>query len=241
MPVQNGRCQRGFTLVEVTIILMVLTVLSAIMLPQMGNFNRLARFVKVREELGAICAGLETMLNDVGEAAFYTAGRGPHRRHGAVGLLVGAGDTPDTGRSGTAEWSRPVGSTFAIATDGGTVEPSFHVDTLANHLLFNTPLGEGERRWPTALDSERGAAARFQWRGPYLDEVGSDPWGNRYMVNVFALQSPPDGGPFDHYGSGVVCLSAGPDQAVSTPFNQPVGWRSDGDDMIALLNAGGSI
>ena len=33
----------GFTLVEVTIILLVLVILSTIMLPQLGNFNRLAR------------------------------------------------------------------------------------------------------------------------------------------------------------------------------------------------------
>ena len=63
--------ERGFTLVEVTIILLVLVILSAIMLPQMGNFNRLARFVKVKEDLGAICSVLKVMLDDVGESAFY--------------------------------------------------------------------------------------------------------------------------------------------------------------------------
>ncbi len=47
--------ERGFTLVEVTIILMVLKILRTILLPQIGNFNRLARFVRVKEDLGAIC------------------------------------------------------------------------------------------------------------------------------------------------------------------------------------------
>jgi len=45
---------RGFTLVEVTIILLVLVILSGIMLPQLGNFNRLARYVKVKEDLGTL-------------------------------------------------------------------------------------------------------------------------------------------------------------------------------------------
>lgn len=239
MPTQ--RCQRGFTLIEVTIILMVLVTLGAIMLPQMGNFNRLARYVKVREDLGAICSVLEAMLADVGSGAVHAAWRGGDRREDPVGLLVSIGDEPGGDADAVRPWQHGVGATFAVATDGGGREPEFHVDTLANHLLFNTPLGDGGRRWSTALDSERGAAARFQWRGPYLDEVGSDPWGTRYMVNVFALHSPAEGGPFDHYGSGVVCLSAGPDGSVSTAFNQPVGWRTGGDDMTALLNAGGSM
>lgn len=234
----TDRCQRGFTLIEVTIILSVLVTLSAIMLPQLGNFNRLARYVQVREDLGAICSVLEAMLADVGSRGVHAAWRGGGRRDDPIGLLVSSGQAPD-GSDEARPWRRPVGATFSVATDGGGREPEFHVDTLSNHLVFNTPLGDGGRRWPTALDSERGLAARFQWRGPYLDEVASDPWGNRYMVNVFALHAPAEGGPFDHYGSGVVCLSAGPDGRVSTAFNQPVGWRTEGDDMTALLNAGG--
>ena len=57
--------ERGFTLVEVTIILLVLVILSTIMLPQLGNFNRLARFVVVKEDLGAICASIKKMLDEV--------------------------------------------------------------------------------------------------------------------------------------------------------------------------------
>ena len=56
---ENGKGSRkayaregGFTLVEVTIILLVLVILSTIMLPQLGNFNRLARRVKVSEDVG---------------------------------------------------------------------------------------------------------------------------------------------------------------------------------------------
>jgi hypothetical protein len=46
---QEIQNQRGFTLAAVTIILLVLVILSTIMLPQLGNFNRLARFVVVKE------------------------------------------------------------------------------------------------------------------------------------------------------------------------------------------------
>jgi len=61
----NKNSQKGFTLVEVTIILLVLVILATIMLPQLGNFNRLARFVKVREDVGAICSVMKKMLDEV--------------------------------------------------------------------------------------------------------------------------------------------------------------------------------
>ena len=45
---------RGFTLIEVSIILLTLVILSSIMLPQMGVFLRDARFARAREDVAAI-------------------------------------------------------------------------------------------------------------------------------------------------------------------------------------------
>ena len=59
------RNAKGFTLVEVTIILLVLTILASIMLPQLGNFNRLARFVKTDEDVQVLCTALKKMLDEV--------------------------------------------------------------------------------------------------------------------------------------------------------------------------------
>lgn len=237
--------QRGFTLVEVTIILMTLTILSTIMLPQMGNFNRLARFVRAKEDLGAICSVLKGMLDDVGEGAFYTDPGPDHRpdHFTPVGLLVGNGDIPLRGSAAEGElWRLHLGGEFGVVTDGGNVEPWFWVDTLGNHLITNTPLGNGEHRWRGPLDMERGFHSRFAWRGPYVsDEIAADPWGNRYMANVFALHSPGNAGAHDRFASGVVCYSAGPDAAIDTDFNQPFGWTTGDDDLTALLSAGGPM
>ena len=124
--------ERGFTLVEVTIILMVLTILSTIMLPQMGNFNRLARFVRVKEDLGAICSVLKAMLDDVGEGTFYIDAGPDHHpdRNLPVGLLVGNGDIPMQGSATDGElWRLPFADEFGVQTDGGNLEPWFWVDT----------------------------------------------------------------------------------------------------------------
>jgi hypothetical protein len=157
-------------------------------------------------------------------------------------LLVGGGDLPLAGQVGEdSEWLLPYLTTFSVPTDGGGLEPDFIVDTLSNHLVTNTPAGDGDNRWRSPLDMERGHSSLFAWRGPYIDEITADPWGNRYMANVFALHNPRAAGPLDRYASGVACLSTGPDSAIDTAFNQPVGWATGDDDLTALLSAGGPM
>lgn len=86
----------------------------------------------------------------------------------------------------------------------------------------------------------QGFNSMFAWRGPYIsDAVDPDPWGSRYMANVFALHVP-QGRDGDGFTSAVVCYSAGPDEEVDTSFNQPGGWSTGDDDVTALLNAAGS-
>ena len=62
---------RGFTLIEVTIVLMVLAILTTVLVPSIGNFNRLARDVRLREDLGVICSSLKMMIDDLGASAFW--------------------------------------------------------------------------------------------------------------------------------------------------------------------------
>ncbi len=237
--------QHGFTLVEVSIILLTLVILSSIMLPQLGGFNRLARFARVKEDLGAICSVVKALLDDVGESAIY-GDAGPDHvpdRNQPIGLLIGEGDIPEIGSADDGElWLLPFGAEFGVETDGGGLEPWFWVDRLGNHLISNTPLDDPDNRWRGPLEMTQGFNSLFAWRGPYMnDEISPDPWGNRYMVNSFALYNPIDAGPHDRFASGVVCLSAGPDSGIDTDFNQPSGWRTGDDDYTAVLHAGGPM
>ena len=92
--------ERGFTLVEVTVILLVLVILSTIMLPQIGGYNRLARFVRVKEDVAALCSVIKAMLDDVGEGAIFEEAGYDHPpvRTWATGLLLGEGDKPSGGQ-----------------------------------------------------------------------------------------------------------------------------------------------
>lgn len=251
--------RRGFTLVEVTIILLVLVILSTIMLPQLGNFNRLARFVKVKEDVGALCSVMKKMLDEVMLGAFYEDPRPNGDGDLPVGRLIGPGVTPVAGAAGVGNsgiagddgaW-RGTGDTFDMVTDDGAETVTFERGFLVDHLQANDPAGNGTEAYKNPLDNpERWAAgAFFGWRGPYLDELTSDPWGHRYQVNSFGLYRPPVADSNSTiFSSAVVCYSAGPDGGIDTVFNQPMddadgdghfGWQFGGDDVGAILSAGG--
>ena len=259
---KNLRKQGGFTLVEVTIILLVLVILSSIMLPQLGNFNRLARYVKVKEDLGAICATMKKFLDEVMvRGPFGVPGGGIQAPAVPIGLLVGPGAAPvdnlNPGGShapvpGDGAWDLAIGGAAWTETPdipAGTAAPAgvpFLTDDLEYHLQQNNPLGANsldvENHYKNAVENFGIAGAFFGWRGPYFDEITSDPWGNRYAVNTFGLHSDGTGNTFS---SAVVCYSAGPNGQAETVFNQAYnpgtnyGWLTDGDDEAAVLSAMG--
>lgn len=266
-----NRRDAGFTLVEVSIILFVLVILSSILLVNLGSYNRLARFARAKEDVGALCSAIVQYMVDTGETTFWHWGgrdggglmsETPDRRD-PVGLLIGDGDTPMLNRSAPGPdgemWQAPHGEAFREPKDISGSDVWFRVDTLANHLIQNTPsmnprngyrvpsdMISGARsagiRGGLKFDSEDGQGfnSRFAWRGPYIaDRVDPDPWGNRYMANVFALYTPAEMAS-DGYGSAVVCYTAGPDEEIDTAFNQPGGWLTGDDDITALAHAGGN-
>lgn len=184
-----------------------------------------------------------------------------------VGLLVGNGEIPGSA-IGATEWQLPLGATFTAATGGYySLSATFGVDTFDNQLIHQDPtwyrgarigagFASGYGAFPYAARyGTRGAAQLvnpyYRWRGPYIaDAVIPDPWGNRYMANVFALHAPlPVYGAGLAYGAGftelynsaVVCYSAGPNETIETHFNQPWGWYTGGDDVTVVLAGAGGI
>ena len=214
-----------------------------------------------------------------GGGGVYSAsyGRGAAGGYGAafgwpIGLLIGAGDTPASA-IGATEWQLPIGATFTEFTHGRfPVSITFRVGAFDDQLVRTDPTlyGFGPRagsygaagggygtapyagaglydRYGRTLDTRR----FFRWRGPYLaDGVAPDPWGNRYMANVFGLHVPAAhtvagvGAPSGHreeFASAVVCYSAGPNEQIETVFNQAWGWITGGDDVTVVLAGAGGI
>ena len=181
-----------------------------------------------------------------------------------VGLLIGDGDTPDG--QDQWDWREPFGGSVSSAwTDIGDVGVGAGlVDSFANHLVQNAPadldpnggVGPDWNRYRTPADmingdyssgvpgglnfdsgSGHGFNSEFAWRGPYLDAIRPDPWGNRYMANVLWLTMP-QGGDASGFIRPVIVISAGPDEEIDTAFESVGGFLLADDDIAYPVSFG---
>ncbi len=106
------------------------------------------------------------------------------------------------------------------------------VDMLENHLVQNLPSGlmMNGYRYPSAINGGYGLSMGMGWRGAYLASVGADPWGNHYMVNSIFLSNQNNQWPYN-----TVCISAGADGIVETPF-AVAGTKRVGDDFTYVIS-----
>ena len=210
----------GWSLIELTIILVVLSILSAILAPVIGRYVRNAKVVRAREDVQAIGSAMMMFIEDTGNSYFLkdgspapslgasrtdgvnTEGGAPNQKErNRVNLLVSDGDVPEVGPDGADDWARAV--SFS------------RVDFLEYHLVTNNPGNDSHHAYRTPLDLDKGADvydddpmfarrssggfnSEFAWRGPYITApVDPDPWGNRYASNVIFLDPLSDSGNTD--------------------------------------------
>ena len=234
--------QKGLSLVEVTIVLLVLMLLTGVLAPSIWDFVHDAQWVKVKEDCEAIGITFSRLTRDVGPCLRVNAVNGCTLAT-RVDVLFGDGAEPTI--TAATEY---LGGNMA-ASNWNAVAPN--ADTMAGQFVTNTP------QYITPLGKlmaggsyPAGPMLRLGWRGAYLSPpIGPDPWGSRYYVNsgffAVATNSTPgqEGGPLWSWERDVVCLSAGPDQAVSSPFGQGrspgYGASREGDDFIFVISGSG--
>ena len=160
--------ERGLSLVEMTIILSVLAILSGVMAPAGVELVSQARDVRVLHDAHTIRQALFTLLTDLGLTTLRVGGASGT----PVELLVTNAPTPEATGETDAGWIREL-------TASGTV------DLLDRHLVSNDPAGN--TAWAYQLPTMAGGLG---WRGAYLrTSPGADPWGHRYAVNVQFLDA----------------------------------------------------
>ena len=243
-----GRRIAGWSLIELTVILVVLSILCVIVAPVIGRFVRNAKLVRCREDVQAIGSAVTMFMEDTRLRYFYqdpsVDRSGPHAlcpsepNHEPVEILVSDGDVPEEGPNGSARW---------------TLSVNFEdVDFFEYHLVSNQPGNDPSRAYRTPVDMVGSGFARresggfnseYAWRGPYLTApVDPDPWGNRYASNVLFLDPKADTGNRTPGANGciedVVVLSAGPDEEIDTRFS--VDGLTAGDDDILYTVSGNS-
>jgi prepilin-type N-terminal cleavage/methylation domain-containing protein len=201
------RLQRGFTLIELTVVLAVIVTLALVLTPSIINFINDSRVARARADTQTLSAALIQFYRDTGFFPQWTAANagGPGLAANRVDLLVSVGNTPTV-------------ATPNLWTTGTT-------DLLSDQLVSNAP-----------AYSVRTATSTFGWNGPYLSNtISADPWNNRYMVNIGLIDTTQ--GTQAALGgtkSAVWIISAGSNIAIDTAYNQAMTIATIGGDDIGI-------
>jgi prepilin-type N-terminal cleavage/methylation domain-containing protein len=199
--------KRGFTLIELAVVLAIIAVLAAILTPIVTGYIDQARDVRGRSDVGAISRAILLYQRDTGRFPIYSTFANANADSTAADLLVTGGAAPNT--AGAPDWTG-INSTVDLAE-------------FLNVNKLSAGMGTG------ASGSQNLGSVAF--RGPYLDNViQSDPWGNRYTVTARHLRRTAQ-------ASWAFVLSAGPDSTISTDFDQPktAAFAASGDDLVSVV------
>jgi hypothetical protein len=249
--VQRLTTRTGLSLVEVTIILLVLMLLAGVLAPSIVDFVKDAQWVKVKEDCEAISVSVVRAMRDV-PPCFRLVGTEGCTVNNRVDLLWSDGTT--AGVIGPLSSAR---THYTLA--GGNARGPLNWDTgvtaqdgsMEQHLVRNSlvmPYPVPGVLYPDSVPV--GPHYGIGWRGPYLSApIGPDPWGQAYMVNSVFLTaavdgvSPGEGQNGLTWNRDVFCISAGPDRMFETYFGgclstTQFGTCREGDDWITVIQGG---
>jgi len=206
-PAFGEKC-RGFTLVEVVLVVTVILTLALVSLPIVQDKIVTARIVAAQKEIENLYTAIATFFNETTE---FPTRKGADRNK--IEVL----------RSGVDSTLDPKFVT-GIPVLWGLTE----VDTLNNHLLKDNPGGTANGY----KDNNK------KWNGPYISDVGTDPWGRNYLVIAKGLYNEgTDASPIHAW-----ILSGGPNETIETDkdsdkLNSDVatGLSVAGDDIGILV------
>lgn len=194
---------RGMTMMEVIVVLAVIGVMAAVLTPMVMNYVEDSKVSRAQSDVKTIAGVILNLTRDVAHFPLYTDGT---KTTGTpdVELLRGPGNNP-VDSDGNNKW-------LTTAAD--------KVGELENHLIKNAP---GGNKYPTT--------GRFHWKGPYLEKVTEDPWGNRYLVNI------KNANPADSAPKVVYAISCGANGKCETDPNAAAdsGPVAGGDDIAVRL------
>jgi len=250
---RKWNAERGMSLVEATIILMVLATLTAAISPSIADYTNDARQTAAKEDVEAIGTGILRLLRDTGSRCLRKTGTTDCTKLNRVDLLVSSGSNPSATGSADAvidadSW-QDGGSAVNWLPDANAPSAGQR-DTVDQQLVTNATVAYAT----TTFSGGGGPKTRVGWRGAYLNgPIGGDPWGTIYQVNTIFLgvaSDGADGGAVDHATEGlkqagwsrnVLVLSAGSDRMVDTEFGGSaagaggVGVVAGGDDIIYVF------
>jgi type II secretory pathway pseudopilin PulG len=236
--------ESGMSLVEATIILMVLLLLTSVLSPTIGDFVEDARNTKGKEDVEAIGTAIVRLSRDIGNCIKLAAATGCTMAN-RVEILRSTGPDVVAGDLGSTavDFSSALNITADLNWDD---DQAANVgDTLDSQFVLNTPNYNSPAETTPTGYTLSGPQTGLGWRGAYLSTpLGTDPWGKVYLANVVFLAVASDasdntaeGGRRGGWSRDTIVLSAGPNGFYDTPFGGSTnyGTSPQGDDLLYVV------
>jgi type II secretory pathway pseudopilin PulG len=217
--------ERGIatSLLEAVLVIAIVAIVSAIALTAAMNHIENARLARAASDTEAIAISIHSFMHDTGFAPAFKNGNARGPGDDIFLVLETGGSDP-----------------FIDPMAGMSLHWPMHAadhDLLENQLVKNKP-GNTGTAYPRMGEI---SFARFKgWNGPYTASMpSSDPWGDKYLVNVQLLT--PKGVQMAHdtltLGTGqraaAFVISAGPNRQLDTKFDQAAdSFVAGGDDVV---------
>jgi type II secretory pathway pseudopilin PulG len=239
---RNVNAETGMSLVEATIILMVLALLTAVIAPSAGDYIEEARNTKAKADVEAIGLGIVRLVRDTGLPCLSKNGTSCAKANKVEVLMTGASTTANLPASDVAAFSTSANFASAAALNwaGATTSPvaAGGRDLADNHLVTNSVSY-------TAAGFTGGGGPKFGfgWRGAYLSgPIDTDPWGYAYQANtVFtgvatdATAGTGEGALSGGWSADLKVISGGSNGNIQTLFGSANGEAAAGDDVLYTI------
>jgi len=232
------------SLIEATIILMILFLLTAVLSPAIGDYIEDARQTKGKEDVEALGFSIARLQRDVGSCIKIAAATGCTMAN-RVEILHSAGPDIVAADLGTTAVDFDSAGNLTAPINWDDDDAANIGDTFENQLVINAPdYNTPAESTPTGYTAG-GPQAGLGWRGAYLSgPIGTDPWGKVYVANVLFLVVASDanddtleGGRRGGWSRDTLVVSAGPNGLFDTPFGGSTNFGTDrqGDDLTYVL------
>jgi type II secretory pathway pseudopilin PulG len=242
--------ERGMSLVEVTIILMVLSILTAVIAPSVGDYINEARLTKAKEDVEVLGTGIVRLVRDTNGRCVKILGSATCTLANRVSILYSAGPAVAPGdlAATATDYTEPsAGDLGAVDIDNWSDDDDANqTDTFDSQLLLNTPNYDTPNEGtPTGYNRGGPAVVGVGWRGAYVASVEDDPWGKRYLANVvfLAVATNATSGTLEGNKSGgwsrdAIVISGGANGTFDTPFggSTNAGTSRLSDDIIYVIS-----
>ncbi|HLH31846.1 MAG TPA: type II secretion system protein GspG, partial [Terriglobia bacterium] len=158
------KSNKGFTLIELAVVLAIIAVLAAILTPMALNYIDQARVSRAMADAKTIAQAVQLYRKDTGYYPIYASLTAAKAGTTNASVLISAG----TGLTSTGSYT----SGWATLLAGSNID-------LVTQL--NTPL--------SGMNANVQNPGKTSYRGPYIGALDADPWGNTYVVTANNLNS----------------------------------------------------